>query len=308
MGLERRAARTYKCSRCGSPIPKGTIYFRDEPHPLARHHRGIEVQYFCKKCISFRAPEEPPTQPKQKPDKRSDFGRTTNSATPTDREEKSRFPENFNPDIDRYDWRSAARLFHYLWPEIGISLDCTRALAESIRVAHEASNACWEVSMFPFHLQLNVGQVEALTLKADEVRLLFRAPLSKRDASPGELEINSDPYYPAVPVPSGVCTVTPNELSSLPSAVRKAHNAYVRAAASFKRRSPFKKAFSPAVLEYLEVALGKPLPRPSYLSQLGEMTRVDPLPDELDVSTPMREGAKYQITVNATGTTIRCSR
>src|SRR5262249_21444733 len=147
-------------------------------------------------------------------------------------------------------------------------------------------------------VRLNVGQVEALTLTAAEARFLFHAPLSPKDTSPGEVEVGSAPYYRAVPVPSGVYTIAAAALPSLPSAVREAHNAYVRAAASFKRGSPFRKTFSPAVLEYLDLILSVPLPRPSYLTP-DAATRVAPVPAEWDALAPIREGAKYQVTVNA---------
>jgi hypothetical protein len=153
--------------------------------------------------------------------------------------------------------------------------------------------------MFPNTLRLNVGQVEALTLTADEARFLFHAPLSSEDASSGKVEVGSAPYYPAVPIPSGVCVIAVDNLPTLPSAVREAHYAYIRAAASFKRRSPFRKSFSPAVLEYLEAMLGELLPRPGYFPKQAATPRVHPLPDELDASMSVREGARYQITVNA---------
>jgi hypothetical protein len=153
--------------------------------------------------------------------------------------------------------------------------------------------------MFADALRLNVGQVEALTLTADNARFLFREPLSAKAALPGELETASAAYYRAVPVPSGVCHVGAHDLPSLPSAVRKAHNVYIREAASRKRGSPFRRSFSPAVLEYLETVLGEPLPRPSYLSQQKGRQRVVPLADELEAATSIREGARYQVTVNA---------
>jgi 5-methylcytosine-specific restriction endonuclease McrA len=153
--------------------------------------------------------------------------------------------------------------------------------------------------MFRDWLRLNVGQVEALTLHADQARLLFHAPLSSEDASPGQVMIGSAPYYQAVPVPSGVCVIAADKLPALPLAVRAAHNTYIRAAASLTRRSPFRKSFSPAVLEYLEVTLGESIPRPGYSPQQAATPRVDPLPDELDASISIREGAKYQVTVNA---------
>jgi hypothetical protein len=158
----------------------------------------------------------------------------------------SAFAHGFNPLIDRYDHRSVARLFRWFWPDSDIALAFARALAASIRVAHEASDACWEVTLFPDMLRLNVGQVEVLKLTADEAMFLFRAPLDAESAAPCELQVSSDPVFAAVPVPSGVCFIAADDLPSLPSAVREAHNAYINAAASFKRVSPFKKSFSPA--------------------------------------------------------------
>jgi 5-methylcytosine-specific restriction enzyme A len=113
------------------------------------------------------------------------------------------------------------------------------------------------------------------------------------------VQVTREPVFPAVPVPSGVYYIAAADLPSLPAAVREAHNAFIREAASRKRRSPFKKSFSPAVLEYLEAALGESLPRPSYLSPQATTPRVDPLPEELDASTPIWEGAKHQVTINA---------
>ena len=208
------------------------------------------------------------------------------------------FPDGFDPAIDRYDWRATRRLFQWLWPASDVSLACAQALCSSIRMAHEAGDASWAVTMFDCAIRLNVGQVEALTLLADQVRFLFQAPLSEEDARPGEVDLGSAPYYPAVPIPSGVCTVAADDVKSLPLAVRDSHDAYIRAAASFKRVCPHQKSFSPAVVEYLEIVLGQSLPRPSYLSQ-QIFPHVTPLPDELDGFLPIREGARYQITVNA---------
>lgn len=211
----------------------------------------------------------------------------------------SAFLNGFNPLIDRYDRRSAARLFQWLWPDADISLACAKALAASIHVAHEAADACWGVTMFPDGLRLNVGQVEVLTLTADEAKFLFKAPLDGQADLPFEIRVEDDPVFAAVPITSGVCFVPTADLASLPLTVRQGHGAFIRAAASYKRSSPFKKSFSPAVLEHLEAALGLSMPRPSYLPQQAVTLRVDPLPEELNALTPIWEGAKYQITVNA---------
>jgi 5-methylcytosine-specific restriction protein A len=148
-------------------------------------------------------------------------------------------------------------------------------------------------------LRLNVGQVEVLVLDSDGGMFLFQEPLELDADHNFEVNIGQEPVFPAVPIPSGTCFIPASELSSLPTAVRKAHNAYIQAAASYKHVSPFKKSFSPAVLECLEGMLGESLPRPSYFGIEMAQQQVNPLPDEIDVSTPIREGAKYQVTVNA---------
>ncbi len=207
--------------------------------------------------------------------------------------------EIFNPAIDRYDHRSAARLFQLLWPDAAVARAVAENLAESVRVAHAAGGACWGLTMFAHSLRLNVGQVETLTLSAEGVRFLFRSPLVLDMPQRFEIGVSDIPKYPSVPVPSGVCFVLHSELTSLPVAIRTAHEAYIQAAASFKQSSPFKRSFSPAVLEYIELALGTTLPRPSYAPRVKDGQCVDPLPDELDSSQTFLEGAQYQVTVNA---------
>lgn len=206
---------------------------------------------------------------------------------------------SFHPAIDRYDRRSAGRLFQRLWPNTATSRACAVNLAASVRVAHDASDGSWSVTMFQNMLRLNVGQVEVLTLDANECRFLFASPLDLEVALPFEMAIGPLPVYPAVPVPSGVCFAPAANLVSLPSSVRIAHNAYIQAAASRKSVSPFKKSFSPAVLEYLEVTIGQTLPRPSYLGNGGGLDRVEPLAEEIEDSAVMWEGARYQLMVNA---------
>ena len=205
----------------------------------------------------------------------------------------SAFLNGFNAANDRYNRESAARLFGWMWPDSRVSRACAANLASSIRTAHKTAEGSWEVTMFTDHLRLNVGQVEALSLRAAISRFLFRAPMGRVNSRRFKITMTNRPAYRAVPVPSGFCDVPANELPSLPSAVRIAHDAFIEAAASFKRVSPFRRSHSPAVLEHLEEILGEPLPRPNYLSQDVEL-----LLDEI-ISSPIRERARYRVTVNA---------
>lgn len=207
--------------------------------------------------------------------------------------------EHFNPAIDRYDLRSAVRLFDLLWPDAAVSRAIAANLAASIRIAHAAAGGSWEVTMFSDCVRLNVGQVETLTLRENTARFFFREPLELRPGHGFEITLTGSPVFPAVPVPSGICDVPPADVPSLPMPVRQAHEAYIQSAASYKRVSPFKKSFSPAVLEYVESVLGVQLPRPGYVTTESLGRRVIPLPDELDSAQPLVEGARYQVTVNA---------
>lgn len=46
-----RARNWYECAFCQSPIEKGQYYYRDDPHPMARYHRGQTVRQICVHCI-----------------------------------------------------------------------------------------------------------------------------------------------------------------------------------------------------------------------------------------------------------------
>jgi len=45
-----RARKPYSCVRCTKAISQGETYYRYEPHPLARYHRGASVRHFCERC------------------------------------------------------------------------------------------------------------------------------------------------------------------------------------------------------------------------------------------------------------------
>jgi len=144
-----------------------------------------------------------------------------------------------------------------------------------------------------------LARAEALTLTAANARVLVRTPLDPRKADPGKVQISADSLYVSVPIPNGVCNFDGADMVRLPSAVREAHHAYIRAAAAGRRVSMFK-GWSPAIIYYLESVLMTTLPRPSHLAPAAARHQlVSPLPDEVDDSTPLPEGARYQVMVNA---------
>ena len=61
---QQHARRHYVCAECNSRIPAGTLYVRDDPHPMARIHRGKRVRHLCAKCapVNVRFVETASTQ------------------------------------------------------------------------------------------------------------------------------------------------------------------------------------------------------------------------------------------------------
>jgi restriction system protein len=51
-----RAKRQYLCERCGATIAARELYFRDEPHPMARRRRGATVRHLCTRCVTGGPP------------------------------------------------------------------------------------------------------------------------------------------------------------------------------------------------------------------------------------------------------------
>lgn len=158
--------------------------------------------------------------------------------------------QEFNADQDRSDSKKAAQLFNLLWPS-RVQIACANRLATSIQVANDEADASWEVSMFDWGIRLNVGQVASLDFASDEVVAVVMSPRSK-------------PVYSAVPVGSDVIRLAPKKIPTLSPRQWDSHDQFVRAAASAKKKSPFKSSFSEGVMKHVESVLGRELPRPSY--------------------------------------------
>jgi hypothetical protein len=162
---------------------------------------------------------------------------------------------------DRRNPVRAGELFQRLCPNPSVRSACEDRLAQSICFAHRCAPASWEVTMFDDRLRLNVGQVEVLTLSASELRFIFSASTEITTNRLLSVEFDpKNPVYPAVPRPSGVCRLNSADIQTVPNPFWDAHEEFISDAAHLKRVSPFKKSFSPAVVDYLEKSLGKSLP------------------------------------------------
>lgn len=54
--LETHARRDYSCAACQRPIRRGSLYFRHDPFPAARIHRGQKTTHWCRECITAADP------------------------------------------------------------------------------------------------------------------------------------------------------------------------------------------------------------------------------------------------------------
>lgn len=210
-------------------------------------------------------------------------------ASPPDRKQDRRNPVR------------AAELFQRLCPNPSVRSMCEDRLAQSICFAHRCAPASWEVTMFDDRLRLNVGQVEVLTLSASELRFIFSASTAMTTNRLLSVEFDPEnPVYPAVPRPSGVCRLNLAHIQTVPNPFWDAHEAYIAAAADIKKVSPFKKSFSPAVIEYMEKSLGQQLPRQEYW-MAGTPHRERPVaspPEEILSGSAFLEGSVTRIAVN----------
>jgi len=174
--------------------------------------------------------------------------------------------ENFNPSFDRQDAEKARRLFELLWPSRKVRLACAQRLAKSIRYAHQNGESSWSVTMFNSGIRLNAGQVEVLRLDANDCRIIFHGPIAVRASRRFSVEYKrTAPVYPAVPVPSGVCRFDSKDIESIPNAVWKRHELFIRDAVAAKPTTPHRRSFSDGVLRHLELLLHTSLPRPTYV-------------------------------------------
>lgn len=197
--------------------------------------------------------------------------------------------------IRRDDPAQASSVFQSLLPDTASVRATAEVFCGSILVAHSAEPMSWSISLFRKKVRLNVGQVEVATLSERRLRL-FIAANQPVDGGPGVTVVVGDtPAYPAVPVPSGYCDLSPRAIRNPPADVLAAHHEYVLAAASRKRRSPFRRAFSPGVVSYCEALCSRMLPRPGGVD-LPDEPRI---PEEALGGDRFVEGATRQIVVNA---------
>lgn len=198
--------------------------------------------------------------------------------------------------VDRHDPQQAYTIFRDLVPQ-SAGVTVAQLLVDIITAAHNLEPASWSVSLFSEKLRINVGQVEVCTLRPGTCRIITTAPVTCADVPGLELREDNAPVYRAVPVPSAVVDIDLS-VATVPEFCLQPLLEFVGEAASRKRGSPFRRAFSIGVLLFLERALETNLPRPAYFEDL-EPVAVPSAPDEVVAVSPLVEGALRRIEVNA---------
>jgi hypothetical protein len=144
------------------------------------------------------------------------------------------------------------------------------AYAESLRTAHEENPATWSASLLGggTYSNLVVGRIFVLSLKEDLVYITVdetvlsdeaRTALHEAAAKERASDFKSLPEATWYALP-------PGEAARLWPLARAANLSAVRKAAKAVRRTPYKRAFSDELLDFMEGELDTELPRPVYES------------------------------------------
>lgn len=157
--------------------------------------------------------------------------------------------------------------------------------AASCRHAHMQSPSCWELTLEPTFIRLNVGQVALLDAKDDRL-FLCAAPSLPPLGAPAAIDRSRGPVYAAVPIRSVSLSIPLRSVSLIDRKVVSAHHRYITEAASRKRVSPFRSAHSPAAVTVLAGWAGIETPQPAYLVAA---------PDEADLSQGEIESSLFDV-------------
>lgn len=178
----------------------------------------------------------------------------------------------------RHDVHKAKELISNLLPDRKSLYLFAGLFAASCRQAHAQSPACWEVTLTPKYLRLNVGPVAVLDVLQNEI---FLCTLPLRNGPPTGTRYyfsSSKPVYPSVPIRSASLRLPPHKLGRINATILKLHLEYVAEAAVHRSVSVWSDAHSPAAVDYLASVVGDSIPQPSYSSTeqspLGSVTAV----------------------------------
>jgi 5-methylcytosine-specific restriction protein A len=166
--------------------------------------------------------------------------------------------------IDRADPESAAEVFGFLFRDVKIRHRCAMDMAESVEIANNIPHS-WTITLFDDAVRLNVGRIEVLTYLADALHYV----VDSRNI-PDELmlhkgvEVRTAPkgVYPSVPI-SAFCDFPADLAGDVFPILRASHDSLIRAASAV-HGTPYRAAYSPAVIEYLSLKTDRQLQHPRH--------------------------------------------
>lgn len=169
---------------------------------------------------------------------------------------------SYYTQVQRMSDGDAARVFEELSPSLPARRAASRFLAEILTHAG-ARTSSWSVTLDSDSVRVNVGPVRVASLAKGG--LWFCATVGNFSPLPSSIQVDRSlkkVAYRSVPVPSRGYLVDASQVRMLPALLRRAALEYVEEAACRRGgRSPWIRAHSPGVLEFLESFLGLQLPR-----------------------------------------------
>lgn len=189
-------------------------------------------------------------------------------------------------------------VFEYVFENEVIIKAGAEILADAIMLAHQLGDQCWSLTLHGDGIRLNVGPVEVLVLRYNEVYFILDGVVGS-EIETGEINqylTTSEIFYPSVPIDQIRCFLPADKLSKLYPTIAEAHLSFIASAAKRRKQSAWRASFSMGVILFLNRLLNISLPTPAYISEQIKSEII--FPDEISATNLFDEGAVSQILVN----------
>ena len=205
----------------------------------------------------------------------------------------------------------ALEVLRSFWPARRLAA-LTSVISRSMSYAHFQSDACWSVTLFEDMLTLNVGQVRVLDADNLALTLYLEGPTGiPKHSGVDVVDSPSKRFCAALDVPCFTIVVQPQSVSSLSTPILTKHHKLIASAAAAKRSSPFRRSYSPAVVEILRKRGKRSLEHPSWFApnrvEISESSSLRGLFGTAETNRLVEAAAINVVTANyrALGWTVR---
>lgn len=169
-----------------------------------------------------------------------------------------------NSNRHRYEAAAAGAVLRSIVPDPNALRSIGCLVADVCQRASDAAPNCWEVTLQKDVPRVNVGQVAVVSINKSGV-ILCTEPLRSR---PQNLQSywsrRGQAVYPAVPVPSVALRFAHTRTGTLEREIHRALLRFVGQAAAWKSSSPWKRAHSPAVIDFFNSLCATSVCQPAY--------------------------------------------